>query len=158
MIVVDRALAERERAGKPIRVGLVGAGFAGKGFALQLLGNLPGLRLVCISNRTLTEAEAAYRMADVNECEHVKTPEQLRADVLIAPHHGSSESLTDEFLAAVGATSIISSNDRTLSQKQVRFEALAGGATLYRTHRCGAITVTLHLDGSIRVEPYLNPR
>ena len=45
MIVVDEALKERERSGELIRVGLVGAGFAGKGFALQLLGRLPGLRL-----------------------------------------------------------------------------------------------------------------
>jgi predicted homoserine dehydrogenase-like protein len=77
MIVVDKALAERERAGRPIRVGLVGAGFAGKGFALQLLGNLPGLRLVCISNRTLCEAEEAYRGAGQSEFRHITTPAQL---------------------------------------------------------------------------------
>ena len=53
MILVDNALAERERMGKPIHVGLVGAGFAGKGFALQLLSGLPGMRLVAISNRTI---------------------------------------------------------------------------------------------------------
>ncbi|HWP41278.1 MAG TPA: hypothetical protein VNL70_10160, partial [Tepidisphaeraceae bacterium] len=64
MIVVDNALMDRERAGRPIRVGLVGAGFAGKGFALQLLGGLPGMRLVAISNRTLAEAEQAVRMAE----------------------------------------------------------------------------------------------
>src|SRR5882724_78159 len=66
MIVVDNALMERERAGKPIRVGLVGAGFAGKGFALQLLGGLPGLKLVAISNRTISEAEEAARMAEAS--------------------------------------------------------------------------------------------
>ncbi len=63
MIVVDKALAERESAGKPIRVGLVGAGFAGKGFTLQLMGGLPGMRLVAISNRTLSETEEAVRFA-----------------------------------------------------------------------------------------------
>src|SRR4051812_46796043 len=77
MIVVDKALAEGERSGKPIRVGLIGAGYAGKGFALQLLGNLPGLKLVCIYNRTLSEAEAAYRMADVSDFKQVTTPAQL---------------------------------------------------------------------------------
>lgn len=64
MIILDNALAELQRAGKPIRVGLVGAGFAGKGFALQLIGGLPGLRLVAISNRTISEAEEAVRMAE----------------------------------------------------------------------------------------------
>lgn len=78
MIVVDKALAERERAGRPIQVGLVGAGFAGKGFALQLLSNLPGLRLACISNRTIAEAENAYRWAGVNEFVPVTTAQQLQ--------------------------------------------------------------------------------
>ncbi len=87
--------------------------------------------------------------------ELLKTPEMLKSDILVAPHHGSSESLTHKFVAAVDPTSIISSNDRTLSQKQVRFEQLIGNANLYRTHRCGAITITLHLDGGIRIEPYL---
>src|SRR5689334_19023853 len=86
MIVVDKALAERERLGKPIRVGLIGAGYAGKGFALQLLGNLPGLKLVCIYNRTLSEAEAAYRMADVNDFKQVTTPNQL-SDAIEKNHH-----------------------------------------------------------------------
>jgi predicted homoserine dehydrogenase-like protein len=77
MIIVDTALRERQRQGKPIRVGLVGAGFAGKGFALQLLSNLPGLRLVAISNRTIGEAEEAYRGAGVNDFKHVTSVDQL---------------------------------------------------------------------------------
>ena len=90
--------------------------------------------------------------------ELLKTPDALKSDILIAPHHGSSELLTDEFVAAVNPSSVISSNDRTLSQKQVRFEKLIGIATLYRTHRCGAITITLHRDGGMRIEPYLEPK
>ena len=90
--------------------------------------------------------------------ELLKTPHVLKSDILIAPHHGSSELLTDEFVAAVNPSAVISSNDRTLSQKQVRFEKLIGGATLYRTHRCGAITITLHRDGGMRIEPYLQPK
>ncbi len=77
MIIVDNALRERQQSGKPIRVGLVGAGFAGKGFALQLLSGLPGLRLAAVSNRTLAEAENAYRGAGVNEFKHVTSVDQL---------------------------------------------------------------------------------
>src|SRR5688500_16532307 len=77
MIIVDTALREREREGKPIRVGLVGAGFAGKGFALQLLSDLPGLRLVAVSNRTLAEAEEAYRGGGVDDFKHVTSIDQL---------------------------------------------------------------------------------
>ncbi|WP_428937694.1 NAD(P)H-dependent oxidoreductase [Fontivita pretiosa] len=80
MIVVDNALMDRERAGKPIRVGLVGAGFAGKGFALQLLGGLPGMRLVAISNRTIAEAEQAVRMGN-GTCTTVSSAEELEAAI-----------------------------------------------------------------------------
>lgn len=63
MIIVDKALAAREAAGQPIRVGLVGAGFAGRGFALQLVTQPLGMRLVAIANRTAEFAEQAYRDA-----------------------------------------------------------------------------------------------
>ncbi|MGH7175853.1 MAG: DNA internalization-related competence protein ComEC/Rec2, partial [Tepidisphaeraceae bacterium] len=46
--------------------------------------------------------------------------EQLHADVLIAPHHGSTESTTADFLLAVDPSIIISSNDRSLTGKQKR--------------------------------------
>jgi hypothetical protein len=41
MILVDTALQKREDAGQPIRVGMVGAGFMGRGIALQILGSVP---------------------------------------------------------------------------------------------------------------------
>src|SRR5262245_2100289 len=77
MIIVDKALAERERAGRPIRVGLVGAGYAGKGFAMQLLQGLPGLRLVAMSNRTTAEAEQAVRNVRGDEFTKVAKVDQL---------------------------------------------------------------------------------
>ena len=52
MIIVDKALAELEAEGTPIRVGLVGAGFAGRGFMLQMLTCVRGMKLVAVSNRT----------------------------------------------------------------------------------------------------------
>src|SRR5437868_2542227 len=81
MIIVDKALAEREAMGRPIRIGLVGAGFAGKGFALQLLLGLPGLRLVAISNRTLAEAEQAVRNAQGEAFTRVENIDQLETAI-----------------------------------------------------------------------------
>jgi predicted homoserine dehydrogenase-like protein len=52
MILVDAALKQRERDGNPIRVGLVGAGFMGRGIALQIVSATRGMRLVAIANRT----------------------------------------------------------------------------------------------------------
>lgn len=81
-------------------------------------------------------------------------PERLKADVLVAPHHGSGETLTKQFVQAVGPSVIVSSNDRTLTNKQRAFESMTGGLPVYRTHRCGSITVTLTRDGEIRVKPF----
>jgi predicted homoserine dehydrogenase-like protein len=60
VIIVDRALEEREREGNPIRVGLVGAGFMGRGIARQILVRTRGMRLVAIANRTRQKAVEAY--------------------------------------------------------------------------------------------------
>lgn len=65
MIIVDRLLEERERAGDPIRVGMVGAGFMGRGIALQILTSAVGLRLVAIANRNPERAQRAYEDAGV---------------------------------------------------------------------------------------------
>lgn len=60
MIIVDRALAERAAAGRPVRVGMVGAGFMGRGIANQIVNSVPGMTLAAVANRTLATAERAY--------------------------------------------------------------------------------------------------
>jgi predicted homoserine dehydrogenase-like protein len=77
MIIVDTALAQREREGKPVRVALVGAGYMGRGIAYQLLKVRRGLRLVAIANRTLAEAERAYRLGGVTDVRSIQTAEEL---------------------------------------------------------------------------------
>jgi predicted homoserine dehydrogenase-like protein len=69
-MLVDAALEQRHREGRPLRVALVGAGYMGRGIALQILSAVPGLRLVAIANRTVSEAERAYRQAGVERIEH----------------------------------------------------------------------------------------
>jgi predicted homoserine dehydrogenase-like protein len=65
MILVDNALKARQAAGKPIRVGMVGAGFMGRGVAHQICRYVPGMELVAIANRTLPQARRAYDEAGV---------------------------------------------------------------------------------------------
>lgn len=65
MIITDTALAKREAEGRPIRVGMVGAGFMGRGLANHIVNTVPGMRLVAIANRTLATGERAYTEAGV---------------------------------------------------------------------------------------------
>src|SRR6267378_2449628 len=73
MIIVDTALAKRMAEGNPVRVALVGAGYAARGVALQILTAAPGIRLVAISNRTLSGAQRAFRDAGIEPSGAVDT-------------------------------------------------------------------------------------
>jgi predicted homoserine dehydrogenase-like protein len=77
MIIVDTALQERLSQRNPIRVAMVGAGYMGRGIALQILSAMPGLRLVAIANRTVVKAEQAYRDAGVASVRHIATVAEL---------------------------------------------------------------------------------
>ena len=82
MIIVDTALEKRHAESNPVRVAMVGAGYMGRGIALQIEQYIKGMNLVAISNRTLTEAERAYQEAGVDEIEEVKTVVQLEKTVV----------------------------------------------------------------------------
>jgi predicted homoserine dehydrogenase-like protein len=60
VILVDTALRARAEAGDPVRFGLYGAGFMGRGIANQVLNYMPGMRLAVICNRTVEAAVRAY--------------------------------------------------------------------------------------------------
>lgn len=62
-MMVDIALQELEATGRPIRVGMVGAGASGRAIALQLGTPVPGIRLVGIANKTIARGERAFREA-----------------------------------------------------------------------------------------------
>jgi len=77
MVIVDTALERREQENHPIRVGLVGAGYMGRGIALQLLRPLTGMRLAAISNRTVSKAEEAVRGAGIERFRRVSSVPQI---------------------------------------------------------------------------------
>lgn len=64
MVIVDTALAAREAEGRPVRVGMIGAGFMGRGLANQIVNSVRGMRLVAISNRHVNRAIDAYAYAN----------------------------------------------------------------------------------------------
>ncbi|MGI8829873.1 MAG: NAD(P)H-dependent oxidoreductase [Candidatus Limnocylindria bacterium] len=76
-MILDKALMERERGGRPVRVGLVGAGFMGRSMTRAMLQYMHGMDVVAIANRTIERAEAAYRGAGVGTVRRVTDPEGL---------------------------------------------------------------------------------
>lgn len=83
MIIVDRALEQREAAGNPIRVGMIGAGFMARGIVNQILHSTKGMKLAAISNRTLDKAAEAYKYAGVadEDIRRVSSVAELEAAV-----------------------------------------------------------------------------
>ena len=77
MIIVDTALEKRQAEGNPIRVAMVGAGYMGRGIALQIEKYMTGMRLVAISNRTLSEAKRAYDEAGIEATMTIENIAQL---------------------------------------------------------------------------------
>ena len=63
MWIVDTALKERADQNRPIRVGIVGAGFMCQGLTNQIVNSIPGMRVVAISNRRPERAVAVFRYA-----------------------------------------------------------------------------------------------
>ncbi|HEY4651255.1 MAG TPA: Gfo/Idh/MocA family oxidoreductase [Pontibacter sp.] len=81
MIIIDSALAKRHAENNPIRVAMVGAGFMGRGIALQICKYVQGMELVAISNRDINQARRAYNEASVEAVEEVATIEALEENI-----------------------------------------------------------------------------
>jgi predicted homoserine dehydrogenase-like protein len=82
MFAVDRALQARHDNGKPLRVGIIGAGYMARGLVYQIIHSVPSMRVAAISNRTPEKARDAYIMAgiqDVQEAGDVSTMEDCIA-------------------------------------------------------------------------------
>lgn len=79
---VDTALREREAAGNPIRVGMVGAGATARAIALQLGTPVPGIRLAGIANRTPEHAERAFREAGIQSWNKVSSAREAESAIV----------------------------------------------------------------------------
>lgn len=79
MIIVDTALRAREAAGQPIRLGMVGAGFMGRGVANQVVNHVPGMRLSAVYARRVEQAVSAYTYA-TPDCQPVVASTQEALD------------------------------------------------------------------------------
>jgi len=139
VILVDRALEERERAGDPVRVGMIGAGFMGHGIALQILKSTPGMELVAIANRTVERARDAYAQAGATDVVEVDDARALERAV-----ESGRPAVTADPLAVAGAAQIDAVIEVTGA---VEFGAHAVTAAI--DHGKHVVLMNAELDGTI---------
>src|SRR6476620_5950355 len=77
MILVDNALKAREQSGKPIRVGMVGAGFMGQGLTNQITHSVPGMRMAAVYNRRPERARHVLHYSGLSNIVMAGTQSQL---------------------------------------------------------------------------------
>ncbi|HEX2189562.1 MAG TPA: Gfo/Idh/MocA family oxidoreductase [Longimicrobiaceae bacterium] len=139
MLLVDRALERRAAEGRPIRVGMVGAGFMARGVALQIMTCVRGMELVAIANRTLAGAERAYREAGVERPRVVETVAALEEAVA-----RGERAITDDALLlcrAEGIDCIVEVTGAVEFGAHVVMEAIAHGKHV--------VTMNAELDGTV---------
>lgn len=125
MVIVDTALEKREEAGNPVRLALIGAGYMGRGIVLQIAAGMVGMRLVAVANRTLAEAERAYREAGIELPRKVETVAQLEDAVA-----NQQCAITDDaqlLCQAEGIDAVIEATGEVEFGAQIAMAAIAHG-------------------------------
>jgi predicted homoserine dehydrogenase-like protein len=125
MIIVDRALEKRQEEQNPVRVGMVGAGYMGRGIALQIATGIRGMELVAISNRNVAEADRAYREAGIDSFQAVSSRAELERSIA-----AGRCSVTDDpmlIAAADGIDAVIEVTGEIEPGAQVAMEAIGHG-------------------------------
>jgi predicted homoserine dehydrogenase-like protein len=82
MIIVDQALQARAEAGNPIKVGMIGAGFMGRGIANQIINSVPGMELVAIYSRNIEAGKQAYSEAGIENYKVVSSVTELEEAIV----------------------------------------------------------------------------
>jgi len=81
MLIVDTALKRREEEGKPIRVGVIGAGFMCQGLTNQIAHSVPGMKVVAISNRRPERAVDVFRYAGLDSARLLNTQSEIDSSI-----------------------------------------------------------------------------
>lgn len=101
MIIIDHALEERAKSGRPILVALVGAGFMGRGIVLQVNRFTQGMKIVCVVNRTVEKARLAFEQAECGPIREIASADQLSSCI-----DNNQFAVTDDFRAATDCSRI----------------------------------------------------
>lgn len=139
MIIIDKALQVRAETGNPIKVGMIGAGFMGRGIANQIINSVPGMELVAISNRSLNGAKRAYAEAGVEDLQVAKTIVELEDAIVQGKYVVTDNAML--LCQAEGIDALVEVTGAIEFGAQVVMSAIA--------HRKHIILMNAELDGTI---------
>jgi predicted homoserine dehydrogenase-like protein len=139
MFIVDTALKARAEAGKPIKVGMIGAGFMGRGIANQIANSVPGMELVAIFNRNLDGAKRAYTEAGIETFQVVNTVADLEDSVAQGKYAVTDDAML--LCRAEGIDALIEVTGTIEFGAAVVLEAIA--------HKKHVVLMNAELDGTI---------
>jgi predicted homoserine dehydrogenase-like protein len=137
--IIRRAIDERQAAGNPIRVGIVGAGFAGRGVALRIVSGYPGISVVGIANRTIEEGERGYRDAGIDSFVRVSSAAELERAIA-----AGQPAVTDDYTLLTNSPAvevIVEATGEVEAGSRHALAAIEGGKHL--------ILVNAELDSSL---------
>jgi len=128
VIIVDTALKKRAAEGNPIKVGLVGAGYIGRGMTLQIEQYIPGMKVAAIANRTGAHAKTAYERAGVTDCLEARNSTQISEAVAAGRPVFTEDPLA--MCAAEGIDAIIEATGHVEFSAHVAERAIESGKHL----------------------------
>ncbi len=137
--IIDTALEQRHRDGKPIRIALIGAGFMARGIALQIATACRGIRIMAIVARDMASAARVAVEAGLPSVRTIDSRRQLSS------------------LAAAGGTAV--TDDWRLACESAEIDAIVEvtGSIEYAAHVAVAaigagkhlILMNAELDGTV---------
>ncbi len=94
MIIVDNALKECAAQNRPVRVGMIGAGFMGQGLTNQIVNSVPGMQMTAVQNRNIDRALHVYEYSGVQDVVVAESQSEFDAAV----ERGAAVVTEDPFL------------------------------------------------------------
>jgi predicted homoserine dehydrogenase-like protein len=143
MYLIDAALRKRQAEGRPIRVGIVGAGFMCQGLTNQITNSIPAMRVVAISNRKVNRAVDVFHYSG-------------REDVVIAETQGK---LDDAISAGVS----VATEDAMLLARSPHIDVIVevtgavefGARVILEAFRHGKDVVLMNAEVDATIGPIL---
>ncbi len=103
MIITDILLQQRQRDGRPVRVGVVGPGFMARGMMNHIHNTVPGMEIAAVFARTPAKARSALEYAGYDSADVTDADNASGVDAAVS---AGRVAVTDDFAALTAADAV----------------------------------------------------